>query len=83
MNIVDNGLSFTINGREVEKLHVSHKVVDGIIVIPHIGPGRVAMWKAAETYGPGRIVWIYDNDGELNAPHRVKKTMTKKVMVLA
>ena len=43
MNIIDNGTSFTINGREVEKLHDSHKVINGIIVIPHIGPGRVPM----------------------------------------
>lgn len=81
--IIDNGTSFTINGREVEKLHDSHKVVDGIIVIPHIGPGRVAMWKAADAYGPGKSVWIYDDDGEYNAPHRVKKTTAKKVVVFA
>ena len=82
MNIIDNGSSFIINCREVEKLHDSHRVIDGIIVIPHIGPGRVAMWRAAEAYGPGKSVWIYDDDGEYNTPHRVK-TVTKKVMVLA
>ena len=82
MNIIDNGTSFTINGREVEKLHDSHKVVDGIIIIPHIGPGRVPMWKAAETYGPGKTVWIYDDDGEYNTPHRVKTT-AKKVVIFA
>ena len=51
---------FIINGREVEKLHESHKVVNGIIVIPFIGEGRVPMWKASEEYGTGNVVWTYD-----------------------
>lgn len=51
---------FIINGEVVEKLHPSHKVINGIIVIPFIGEGRIPMWKAADEYGVGKVVWTYD-----------------------
>ena len=79
MVIDDNGTSFTIDGVEIEKLHESHKVVNGIIVIPFMGEGRVPMWKASETYGTGKVVWTYDqwiredDDGDRdNPPHRIR-----------
>lgn len=75
---------FIINGVEIEKLHESHKVINGIIVIPYMGPGRVPMWKASETYGVGKVVWTYDawidDDRDINPPHRIKKA---KVLVFA
>lgn len=69
---------FLIDGVEVEKLHDSHKVVNGIIVIPFMGEGRIPMWKAAEEYGVGKVVWTYDtwlrddDDRDVNPPHRVR-----------
>lgn len=66
---------FIINGREVEKLHDSHKVINGIIVIPFMGEGRVPMWKAAEEYGIGKVIWTYDSwlrDDDFDPPHTHK-----------
>ena len=74
--VIDNGSSFIINGKEVEKLHASHKVVNGIIVIPFYGEGRVPMWKASEEYGVGKVIWTYDawlKDGDdFDPPHTHK-----------
>ena len=77
--IIDNGNTFTINGVEVEKLHESHKVINGIIVIPFMGEGRLPMWKACEFYGTGKVVWTYDqwiredDDGDdFDPPHTHK-----------
>lgn len=75
--IIEKDGKFYINGREVEKLHESHVVINGIIVIPFMGEGRVPMWKASETYGVGKVVWTYDawlrdDDGDVNPPHRIR-----------
>ena len=66
---------FVIDGREVEKLHDSHRVVNGIIVIPFMGEGRVPMWKASEEYGIGKVVWTYDawlSGDDFDPPHTHK-----------
>ena len=76
--VIEKDGKFIIDGREVEKLHDSHKVINGIIVIPFMGEGRVPMWKATEEYGIGKVVWTYDSwlrdddDRGANPPHRVK-----------
>ena len=75
--VIEKDGKFIIDGKEVEKLHASHKVVNGIIVIPFHGEGRVPMWKASETYGVGKVVWTYDTwlkeDGDdFDPPHTHK-----------